>query len=270
MIVDVPALGQPPLEVLPFDAVLDAATAIGHVHLELDDDSISRGTFLYQGVGSPAWPHAMLAFADRLGLLGNVVQTRTKSCAAIPPAPGLTLSHCGYVLIPFAGPPGTVPQYSAHELLEQQLPGKLLEGKLVLLGLTTAGVADWVTSPVSGRGRPISGVEYNANLLNALLDDRLIVEAPSLAAVIVSMLMAALAALLLPRLTPKGMIGLTAILLVLPGLLTMLMLAYGYIYLPLSAASVAGLLAYPFWSWRRHEIAWRFIDAEMARLTTGG
>ncbi|MEM6708797.1 MAG: CHASE2 domain-containing protein [Pseudomonadota bacterium] len=266
MIVDVPAVGQPPLEILPFDGVIRAVTEIGHVHLELDDDSISRGTFLYQGVGNPAWPHAMLALARTLGVIQEPLPDGLARCAELPQEASIRLARCGYALLPFAGPPGTVPQLSALALLDGSLPSQLLAGKIVLLGLTTAGVADWVTSPVSGRGRPISGVEFNANLLNALIAGELIERAPRSLTSLISVLIAAIAALSLPRLTPKAMLGVTLLLIISPMLATAALMAFQSLYLPTSAGSLAALLAYPYWSWRRHEIAWRYVDGEMERL----
>ncbi|MEM1435135.1 MAG: CHASE2 domain-containing protein [Pseudomonadota bacterium] len=265
IIVDVLAIGQPPVEILPYPELLAEADLLGHVHLELDNDSISRGTYLYEGVGAPVWRHAMLELARALAGSPERIAADFADCEQRPPAAGFTVERCGYVRIPFAGPPGSVPQISALDLLSGDLAAGVLAGKIVLLGLTTAGIADWVTSPVSGEGRPISGVEYNANLLNALLKDQLIAPAPRWLQILLCITIASLAALLLPRLAPKGMLGLTLLLIGLPLFASALLLVVG-IVLPLSAGALAALIAYPFWSWRRHEIAWRYVDQEMLRL----
>lgn len=271
VIVDVLALGQPPVEVLPYAGLIDTGALLGHVHLELDDDSISRGTYLYQGVGAPVWRHVVLELAEALDLLSPTVRDSFADCEQAPPQASMTIERCGYTLIPFAGPPGTVPQLSALDLVEGSGASVApLQGRIVLVGLTTAGVADWVTSPVSGGGRPISGVEYNANLMNALIQNSLIKPVPRWLVILSSILIASIAALALPRLTPKGMLGVTALLFLVPPLLTgTLLIGLGW-YLPLSAAALTVLVAYPYWSWRRHEIAWRYVDDEMLRLGGSG
>jgi CHASE2 domain-containing sensor protein len=263
VILEAVARFRPAVELLPYPELLAQTDVLGHVHVELDSDSISRGTYLYQGIGEPHWPHLSLALAEQLGEAPQDLP----SCA---PSLGFSLANqrCLYRMLPFAGPPGTVPAVSAAELLDGSVAPSLLSGKVVFVGLVAAGVADWVTSPVSGEGRPISGVEYNANLYNALAADRLIAPARPLWSVLVCALIAALAAVALPRLPPKGMLALTLLLAALPILLAAGALAFADLYLPLSAALLAVLAAYPYWSWRRHEIAWGYVDQEMARLAT--
>ncbi len=262
VIFDALALNRPPIEVLPFPQLLSSVDVLGHVHIELDRDSISRGTYLYQGIGEPHWPHLALGLAEQLGWLPEPALRCEEPALAF----SLANQRCRYVLVPFAGPPGTVPQLSALSLLEDAVPQGLLAGKVVVLGLTAAGVADWVTSPVSGDGRPISGAEYNANVFNALIQNRLVEPAPSWLTRLLCGMFAALAAVLLPRLSPKAMLGGALLLGLTPFVVSAVSLLALQRFLPLSAAVVAALLAYPYWSWRRHEIAWRYIDQEMSRI----
>ncbi|MFK7913789.1 MAG: CHASE2 domain-containing protein [Pseudomonadales bacterium] len=262
VIFDSVALDRPPVEILPAPELLGAVDVLGHVHVQLDRDSISRGTYLYQGVGNAHWPHLSLALARHLDWLAEPLA----ECQEPEPAFSLALQRCRFAFIPFAGPPGTIPQLSALALLDGAAPADTLTDKVVLLGLTAAGVADWVTSPVSGGGRPISGVEYNANLLNALTQGLLIEPAPAWLPRLLAGLFAALAAVLLPRLAPKPMLLVALLFGVVPLLVSAASLWFWQVYLPLAAASFAGLLAYPFWSWRRHEIAWRYLDQEMDRV----
>ena len=104
MIIDSVALNQPLIEVLPFPELLPVVDVLGHVHIELDDDSIARSTYLYQGVGNAHWSHLALALAEHLAWLPAPIE-RPEECQA---AVGFTLQNhrCDQVLIPFAGPPG--------------------------------------------------------------------------------------------------------------------------------------------------------------------
>lgn len=261
IIFDSVALHRPPVEVLPVPELLTAVDALGHVHVQLERDSIARGIYLHQGVGEAHWPHLALALAAQLEWLAEPVVR-----CGNEPSTSLAIRQCQFRYIPFVGPPGTVPQISALALLNGSIPTRALQGKVVMLGLTAAGVADWVTSPVSGGGRPISGVEYNANVFNALIQGRLIEPAPGWLVRLLCALFAATAAILLPRCSPKGMLLAALLFAVLPFAVSAGSQLLWQQYLPLSAAALAGLLAYPFWSWRRHEIAWRYIDQEMDRV----
>ena len=263
LIFDSIAQNQPLVEVFPFSALLDETDLLGHVHVELDDDAIARGTFLYQGITGPRWPHLTLALAEALG----EVNSSDFACGRVS-AGEFTIRNerCGYYFVPFVGPPGSVPEASALALLNNELPPHVLSGKIVLVGLTATGVADWLTSPVSGESGPMSGVEYNANLLNGLLASALIHPAPQWVVWLVTLLLISIPAVLMPRTRPKTMLAITFGFAVLPLAVSAAALLLARVQLPLGAAFAASILMYPLWSWRRNEVAWRFIDAEMDRL----
>ncbi len=272
---------QQHVEVLPFPDLLDQADLLGHVHVEMEVDAIVRGTYLYQGIGTPHWPHLMQRIANRVGgQPDGKLATLTSSCTLNPQKPGaqpggyMLASKCGYVRIPFAGPPGTYPQVPADMLLspqpaQQALVRQALENKIVLIGLTATGVGDWVTSPSSTSGidaGPMSGVEFNANLLSALLTNSLIYLPSIWWPIVLACLISSACSLLLPRLRPKQMLGATVLLTAIPVCTTLVCLHLFNAYLPLVSASIAVLVIYPLWSWRRHEIAWSFIEEELNRI----
>ncbi len=264
MMVDTLGQGRQHIEVLPFSDLIEVADKLGHVHVELDEDAIVRGTFLYQGVGTARWPHLMVEIAGSVS--GRQIGT---ACPADEPA-GLNIVKCDFARLPFAGPPGTYPQVSAATLLsgaaDPELLGNALSGRIVLAGLTATGTGDWVTSPTSGDVGPMSGVEFNANLLSAILSDTLIRPSPVWINVVLALMVVGACTILLPRLKPKQMLVTTFGLAVLPVLLTVFALSGFWLYLPLANATVAVALLYPVWSWRRHEIAWSFIQRELARI----
>lgn len=252
---------QQHIEVLPFHSLLSTASSLGHVHVELDADAIVRGTYLYQGVGTPHWPHLMQTLA------GDGPTSISKQCSNRAPQ-GLFLNKCEYVGVTFAGGAGSFQQISALDLFEQYNPSLLstaLAGKIVLVGLTASGVGDWVTSPVSGSGGPLPGVEFNANLLNSILQDKLIHQIPTIWSIVLGMLMVGSCSLLLPRLKSKQALAATVFFAVIPIILSALLLMSS-LQIAIAATSVTVLLLYPLWSWRRHEIAWHFISSELNRI----
>jgi signal transduction histidine kinase/CHASE2 domain-containing sensor protein len=252
---------QQHIEVMPFNSLLSQAHSLGHVHVELDEDAIARGTYLYQGVGTPHWPHLMQTLAS------DAQPSISKRCSNGTPE-GLFLTKCEYVGITFAGGAGSFQQISAIDLFEQYDPSLLasaLTGKTVLLGLTASGVGDWVTSPVSGTSGPLPGVEFNANLLNSILHNKLIYQISIGWAIVLGMLLVGACSLLLPRLKSKQALAATATFAGIPIVLSA-MLLMNSMQIAVAATSVTVLLLYPLWSWRRHEIAWHFISGELNRI----
>ncbi len=254
------------IEVLPLPQFLDSAQAIGHVHTELDDDGLSRGVHLFQGVGQPFWPHWMLAAESRKR---NEEERPVADCEA--PLFSLQNIRCDYRRVPFVGGPGSFAIVSAATLLAPGEDGgagvrSLLRGKTVLVGLTATGVSDWVTTPVSGRSRPMSGVEFNANVLTAVRQNTLIKNAPELPTLLLVLLLALVPPLVLPRLAPGSMLLVTGVFTAVPILVFYLLLYFARVYVPLSAAAVSAALTYPLWSWRRLEVVWRFVSREIQRF----
>ncbi len=250
------------VEVLPLPVFLETAEALGHVHPELDDDGISRGVHLFQGIGSPYWPHLVLAADAREGDANSVP---VASCDA--PSFSLQNIRCDYRRVPFVGEPGAFAMVSAQDLLAGLAPSNALKNKTVLVGLTAIGVSDWVTTPVSGRSRPMSGVEFNANVLAAVRQSTLIQDAPMWTALLLVLVLALVPPLVLPRLQPGSMLLATIGFVALPIMLFYLLLYFARLYVPLAAAAVAAVLTYPLWSWRRLEVAWRFVSEEITRFS---
>ncbi len=262
IMIDALSTGRQLVEVLPYPQLLAAADVLGHAHIELDPDAIARGTYLYQGVGEAHWPHLALALADALGIAAT-----TASRCPPPAAPTIQNVRCTWVYTPFAGPPGSFAEVSAAEVLDGALPAAVLNDRLVLIGVTAAAGSDRLPSPLSGERHPMSGIELNANLLNGILQNALLTRAVWTESLVAALLCVLLPALWLPRLQPKTMLlvaGLTALV---PVLVMALAQLIGQLHLPVMAASVAALVAYPYWSWRRHEIAWAFVAQEMSRVS---
>lgn len=246
------------IELLPLPDVLDTADQIGHVHPELDEDGISRGVYLYQGIGTPRWPHIALSHTQTTAASPCSVTVFT-----------LLNARCAYRLVPFVGTPGSFPHVSALDLMSgDSAPiSAMLRGKTVLVGVTATAVADWVTTPVSGRGRPMAGVEFNANVLAAITQDTLIERVNTTMVVWVTLLLALFPPLVLPRLRSGTMLLAAIGFALLPVALFYLLLAYLQYYLPLASASVAAALVYPIWSWRRLSIAWRYFAEQFRHIS---
>lgn len=260
VIIDALAADRQLVEVLPYPDLLEVTDVLGHAHVELDSDAIARGVYLRQGIGDAHWSHVAHALALALGYPVE----RVAHCDSVRFS--LQNQVCDFVYTTFAGPPGTIPEISAADLLNGQLAPDALAGKIVLLGITTSAAPDSITSPVSRLGRPMAGVEFNGNLFNALVQGRLIERLAAPIDLLVALFCVMLPVLLLPRLGPKPMLLAAISFACVPLVFSVASLLFFRVEVPLAAAVVTCLLCYPYWSWRRHEIAWSFVEAEISRV----
>lgn len=251
------------LETLPLPQLLEQAAALGRVHVELDEDGIARSFYLWEGVGTPAWPHfaqAVLAAAGQLPLQYSRVPP------AIADAMPFALVRQDPRRISYLGPPGHVQTLSYVQVLTGEFTPNTFRDKIVLVGATAAGMGDLLPTPVSGLRQPMSGVEIHANALESMRSNTLIGNVSLMAALAVATLLALMPLLWLPRLNPLGgliasmvwFVGVAAAAITLPVLFN--------VWVPVAGALLAILLAYPVWSWRRLESAGRFLDHELKRL----
>lgn len=72
----------------------------------------------------------------------------------------------GQILIPFFGPPKSLPYYSAADVLHDKLPSNELAGAVVIVGSTTVLLGDNHPAPLA---QAFPGVEMNANVIAAML-----------------------------------------------------------------------------------------------------
>ncbi|MEW6119613.1 MAG: CHASE2 domain-containing protein [Pseudomonadota bacterium] len=251
------------LETLPLPQLLEHAAGLGRVHAELDADGIARSVFLWEGVGAPVWPHFAQAVL-------RVADIRPPGLAASPPvataARPFALVRADPRRVGFLGPPGHVRTLSyAQALTGEFVPGTFRD-RIVLVGATAAGMGDLLPTPVSGLAAPMSGVEFNANVVAAMRDGRLIREIAPVPALLAAALLALLPLLWLPRLNPFA--GLLASLawFVAVAAAAVSLPALSQVWMPVAGGLLAILLAYPVWSWRRLESAGRFLDHELKRL----
>jgi len=77
----------------------------------------------------------------------------------------------GAAMVPYRGPQGSFPYLSATEVLHGRADPARLEGTIVLLGTSAAGLLDLRATPVQNA---YPGVEVHANLIAGMLDERLL------------------------------------------------------------------------------------------------
>ncbi|WP_286237251.1 CHASE2 domain-containing protein [Neptuniibacter halophilus] len=83
----------------------------------------------------------------------------------------IPVDQYGAVLVPYRGPQGSFPYVSASDVISGRADPAQLEGTVVLVGTSAAGLLDLRVTPMSNR---YSGVEVHANILSGMLDERIL------------------------------------------------------------------------------------------------
>ena len=226
------------VELLPIPEFAAAAAALGHVDMTLDSDGVARSMFLRAGLGTPHWSSLALA----LHQLGDE-PTATEDGVL----PGLRNPQAGMaapqswvrdhqVLVPYVNPPDGFKRVSYSDVLNGRIPTATLKDRWILVGMTAAGMGGDVATPGWHANAPrLSGVDYQANALNMLLQDNAIVPLSTPAQILLSIFLVLLPLLIygLPGFRKIGRPILLALVAV--PLVTLLLLWQGYWFAPLSA-----------------------------------
>ena len=256
--------------VAPIPVLSSAAHALGHVHLDIDNDGITRSVFMREGMPDHLWPHFSLAMLETAGRTTASVhrphQADVQGGIQVDSATPARWQRLDRDVISFAGGQGHFPTLSYVDVLRGDIPPDSLRGKLVLIGATAVGIGDIFATPANDQKRLMPGVEISANVLDGLLQSRHVVEASAgqnqalnLAAVAVGLLglwwLGPLSGLLLVAGLMVALVGWAAAAPLLMGMQFQL------------SAGLAGLaLMYPLWSWRRLNAAADYLGTELVRL----
>jgi diguanylate cyclase (GGDEF)-like protein/PAS domain S-box-containing protein len=256
-------LGGQLIEILPIPQLAGAAAALGHVEVVPDADGIVRRNYLRAGLGSPYWASLGLAMVE--------LAAPEAAARAWLPNGGDTHSFSPYgwvrdreMLVPFAGPSGTYRRLSAAKLLAGDVEPDSFRGRFVLVGPTVAGLSYAFATPV---GAPMAGVEYHANVLDALLHGVALrnvgLGACLLATTLLVVAACAVCVLMPPRWSLPGvvLVGVTEL-----GA-SFLLLRYAYLWFAPAPALAGVTLAYALWSWRQLRQAARYLEQELQALT---
>ncbi len=256
--------GGQPVETLPLPSIAEVVAGIGHVHVEVDQDGIVRRLYLREGLGDAFWPHLTLAALEVGGQLPAHVAPRPVPSAQ---KSAMIWDREQQMLIPFAGPPGHFKRLSYAQVIEGEfLPGTFTD-KYVLVGTTAAGLGDSLPTPVSGHHRSMPGVEINANALDALRSGIQIAPLSMTWRMPLTLGIALLPMLVLPLLAPRWSLISAAILIMSVFVFSGALLWLGHVWFPPAAALLVVALSYPLWSWRRLELAMRYLNNELDELT---
>lgn len=230
---------------LPAPPLRAEAAGIGHVVANPDPDGVLRRFDLRYDAAPGSYPHLARVLAEHMG-------------SAVPDSAGLA------PVVPML-PVGSYRQLPVAEFLADSGNAEFVSGKIVLIGAVAQGMGDQY-SVASGRVGLMSGVETQANVLNALLSDSLIYPLPEAVSLAVGggcLLLLFVGFWFMP---PRRSLYLAIALVAGTFALSVALVTAGQMWLAPGAALIVLVLAYPLWSWRRLSGLDRYIEGEIAWL----
>lgn len=238
-------------ERLPIPELAIGAAALGHVDVELDIDGVTRHFYLYGGLGAPHWPSIALAMLK----IGN----DTPQTIGAPPSssPDITLgdgwvrSH--KVMIAFTEPDDQPKRLSYADVITGRIPASDISDKYVLIGATSAGVGDLISTPAYHSHERMPGVEIIAQTMNTLLQDKLLYELSPTAQFIITMLLIVFFVTLIALLPQRFSLLATLAAVVFIFACSVTLMAFHGLWFAPATALVVILLAWPIWTvWQHH------------------
>ena len=154
----------------PLPELLNAAAGFGLANVELDDDGAVHDILAWDEASEViyySWPIVAASYYRGRPLDGQ------------PGFGGFTLGggdiplHAQRLRVNFRGPEGTIPTYSALQVVNGDLPLETFKDKIVLIGATVESLHDTYATPFKPKD-PTPGVEIMANALDTVLSGQFI------------------------------------------------------------------------------------------------
>ncbi len=174
--------------VAPYEQ-LRAVTTQGHINAMSDKDGVLRHALLYVEKPDGEQEYSMAAQTARLYLKKQGEKLHLPSGNA-----------GGHYYISYTGKPGDYDDgYSLYRLVMGQVPSSAWSGKIVLIGPYAAAMSDDYFTTIS-KGKKMFGVEYQANVIQNLLENNYKYEVTDLPQLIALFIVCIVAMMLFMRL----------------------------------------------------------------------
>ncbi len=171
----VPAYIVKPLQVADALSSLPARR-VGHVHLEQEIDGVVRKVYHTLYAGGKKLPS--LASAMYETLTGNLVVRKDPAGSGRDRTTQARIIQMDARRINYYGPPGSFPRISVVDIINDRYPADFFKERIVLVGVTAAGLEAGVLTPFTQHRDQMNGVEAHAHILGNLIDRNSIVDVP--------------------------------------------------------------------------------------------
>lgn len=254
------------MELTPFPDLYASARAVGLVHYELSSDNIARSVYLKAGLGEPYWD----AFSIEVARLVD-----SKFSLPFPESyrsysQDLTrIEKEHQVYIPFKTNTDFMKKISFVDLVETDDYLEQVKDKVVFVGVTATGArnADFLPVPINRDGQIMPGVEINAVLYDALINENYILVVNKYINALIAGLLVFAFFNVLPKSLPKRNFYYALSLFLTLGFVCWWLMHYQHLWLKLATPLIIIAAGYLIWSWRKIVSNMRFFKQMIARLT---
>jgi diguanylate cyclase (GGDEF)-like protein/PAS domain S-box-containing protein len=262
---ELPLSGQI-IETMPSVPLTQAAAALAHVDIEYDRDGVVRRIFLKAGVATPFWPALALAAVqlDKPGTLSRVPAIRAERKGPVSP---LEWVRDEMILIPYVGPPGHLSRVSYIDVLDGKFEEHRFRDRVVLVGVTAAGLGERFIVPFDRPNQAMTGVELQANVVDALLREIFLRPLDSSWVAALACGITVLAVALYELFRPRWIILVGALAMV--ALVNFVAMAAAGLWIPPATAFVSLILSFAFQASLRHSAVRRMLVRERDRASAG-
>jgi signal transduction histidine kinase/CHASE2 domain-containing sensor protein len=162
-----PAYIVKPLQIADTVSSLPSHRA-GHIHLEQDVDGVVRKVHHTLYAGGRQLPS--LASVIYEALTGKVLPREAPAGSGRDRTTQARIIQMDLSRINYYGPPGTFPRLSLIDIIDGRYPDDFFTGRIVLVGVTAAGLESGVLTPFTQHRDHMHGVETHAHILGNLID----------------------------------------------------------------------------------------------------
>ena len=256
--------GRVVLPVLP--ELARAAARLIHVNVDMDENGEVREITLniaYDSRRIPAFSLAVLRVGKAEWQAGDFAADAAGNSALS------AVLNRNRLRIPFAGPSGHFHRVSYIDVLNDPAVGSFLRDKFVLVGMTASGLAQKFATPASKKNALMTGIELNANVLDALLAGIVISPIAWHWGGLLSVLLVFPPVMFYNLLPPRHVLLVTVSFALLAFAASMALLEFFHLWYPPLSAMLVLLASHGLWNWRQLEViaGSLFAEKEKANAT---
>ncbi len=150
----------------PIPQLISDKMKVGHVNIYPDPDGTIRGEMLFIDFQGKLYPSFALQLALRFLNISPETLSLTPSELRMGKRGSIPYDERGFMLLSFWGGYRTFPYFSAHEVMEEKISPDTFKDKIVLIGNTASGIADFNVVPVAAA---MPGIEIIANAVGDII-----------------------------------------------------------------------------------------------------
>ena len=246
---------------LPIPELAEAAASLGHVNVNLSKAGVVRGLHLQaninQAVHIPAFAKA----------LKNIGTTDLEESEVTEPGQSnaqseILIPFSQHVRVPFSGSAGHYQALSYVDILRSEKLREKLYAKYILVGLNATGLGSRFATSVSSSSELMSGVEFNANVLDMLLLEKSITPLKKPWALLLTVLLVFLPIFSYRFLSERNAPLVSLIFVLLGGSISAFLLLAHHVWFGPASIILALFLGYLLWSSRHLEFVSQMLFEE--------